>query len=310
MAESIAQPSLAPTARQRSKRRPNSSPWLLRPAIIYLIIVTQVPFLLTLYFSTLNWNILRPDRTAFVGLSNYIAPFSNPDFWTIMGNTIVLSFSVVLITLVLGMALALLLNRNFAGRNIVRTLLITPFLMMPTVTAVIWKNMLLNPSFGLIPATLAKFGIRGFDPMAQQAMLSIIVIVVWEWTPFMMLILLAGLQSLPREPLEAAQMDGAGALGTFRFIVVPYIMRYVEIAVLLEVLFVLSIFGEIFVVTSGGPGVATTTLTYDIYQEAFLRWNVGRASALGVFAVILANIIVTLFLRVLRRRGAEQGGQE
>lgn len=146
--------------------------------------------------------------------------------------------------------------------------------------------------------------------MAQQAMLSIIVIVVWEWTPFMMLILLAGLQSLPREPLEAAQMDGAGALGTFRYIVVPYIMRYVEIAVLLEVLFVLSIFGEIFVVTSGGPGVATTTLTYDIYQEAFLRWNVGRASALGVFAVILANIIVTLFLRVLRRRGAEQGGQE
>lgn len=295
--------------RKTTSRKQNASPWLLRPAIIYLIIVTQIPFLLTLYFSTLRWNLLRPDRTMFVGLDNYIAPFSNPDFLQILINTFVLSISVVVITLVLGMALAMLLNRNFLGRNFVRTLLITPFLVMPTVSAVLWKNMLFNPAFGLIPSTLNVFGIRGFDPMAQQAMLSIIVIVVWEWTPFMMLILLAGLQSLPSEPLEAAQMDGAGPWNSFRYVVLPFLQRYIEIAVLLETLFVLSIFGEIFVVTSGGPGVATTTLTYDIYLEAFQRWNIGRASALAVFAVILANIVVTLFLRVLRRGSAEQAGR-
>lgn len=290
-----------------SRRKPNSSPWLLRPAIIYLIIVTQIPFLMTLYYSTLNWNLLRPKRTTFVGLENYITPFSNPDFLTILVNTFVLSASVVVLTLVLGMGLAILLNRSFPGRNVVRTLLVTPFLIMPTVTAIQWKNMLLNPTFGLISSTLALFGIRGLDPLAQQAMLSIILIVSWEWTPFMMLILLAGLQSLPREPIEAAQMDGAGPFDLFRYIVLPYMMRYIEIAVLLEVLFVLSIFGEIFVVTSGGPGIATTTLTYDIYKEAFLRWNIGRASALGVYAVIIANIVVTLFLRVLRRGSVQQG---
>ncbi len=290
-----------------TRRKPNTSPWLLRPAILYLIVVTQIPFLMTLYYSTLNWNLLRPKRTSFIGLENYIAPFSNPDFLAILGNTFVLSASVVVLTLILGMGLALLLNRSFPGRNLVRTLLVTPFLIMPTVTAIIWKNMLLNPTFGLISSTLALFGIHGLDPLAQQAMLSIIVIVAWEWTPFMMLILLAGLQSLPKEPIEAAQMDGAGPFGLFRYIVLPYMMRYIEIAVLLEVLFVLSIFGEIFVVTSGGPGIATTTLTYDIYKEAFLRWNIGRASALGVFAVILANIVVTLFLRVLRRGSSQQG---
>lgn len=297
----------ASTANKKSRRKPNTSPWLLRPAIIYLILITQAPFLMTLYYSTTNWNILRPGRTTFVGLQNYITPLTDPEFWAIMVNTVVLSFSVVILTLALGMGLAVLLNRQFAGRTLIRTLLVTPFLIMPTVSGLIWKNMLLNPAFGLIPSTLGVFGIRSMDPLAQQAMLSIIFIVSWEWIPFMMLILLAGLQSLPKEPLEAAQLDGAGRLDMFRYIIMPFMQRYIEIAVLLEVLFVLSIFGEIFVVTSGGPGIATTTLTYDIYQEAFLRWNVGRASALGVFAVILANIVVMLFLRVLRHQSASEG---
>ena len=122
-----------------------------------------------------------------------------------------------------------------------------------------------------------------------------------------MLILLAGLQSLPQEPLEAARMDGANSWGLFRHIILPFMQRYIEIAVLLETLFVLSVFGEIFVATSGGPGIATTNLAYDIYMEAFQRWNIGRASALGVFAVILANIVVMLFLRVLRHQSAEKG---
>jgi sorbitol/mannitol transport system permease protein len=136
-------------------------------------------------------------------------------------------------------------------------------------------------------------------------MFSIVTIVVWEWTPFMMLILLAGLQSLAQESLEAAQIDGAGPIETFYYIILPHLRRYIEIGVLLEVLFVLNIFGEIFVTTTGGPATDTTTLTFNIYLESFKRWNVGRASAYGVVAVIFANIVTFFFLRIIRS-GSDQ----
>ena len=218
-----------------------------------------------------------------------------------MLNTVVFSVGVVVLSLVFGMILALLLTREFRGRNLARTLLITPFLIMPTVSAVMWKNMLFNPAFGLISSTLAVLGGPRIDWMNQYAMASLITIVTWEWTPFMMLILLSGLQGLPKEHLEAAQIDGAGPLTTFRSIILPHLTRYIEIGVLLETLFVLNIFGEIFTTTTGGPANYTTTLTFNIYLEAFKRWNVGRASAFAVIAVIFANIITLLFLRIIRR---------
>lgn len=285
---------------------PESARWrnlrsiLVRPAIIYLIVLTQLPLLLTLYYSLSNWNFLRPDRTRFVGIENYLDFFRNPDMLTIIRNTLVFSISVVILSLIFGMLLALLLNRQFRGRGLARTLLITPFLIMPTVSAVMWKNMLFNPAFGLISSTLAALGGPRIDWINSYAMLSIVIIVTWEWTPFMMLILLAGLQSLSQDSLEAAQIDGAGPIETFYYIILPHLRRYIEIGVLLEVLFVLNIFGEIFVTTTGGPAIETTTLTFEIYKEAFLRWNVGRASAYGVFAVILANIVTLFFLRIIR----------
>jgi len=260
-----------------------------RPAIVYLILLTQVPVLFTLYYSTTNWNLLRPERTRFIGLGNYLDFIQNPDIATIMQNT-----------LVFGMILALLLNRQFRGRAVARTLLITPFLIMPTVSAVMWKDMLFHPVFGLISSFLVSIGGPRIDWINDFPMVSIVTIVGWEWTPFMMLILLAGLQSLSQENLEAAQIDGAGPLATFRFVILPHLSRYIEIAVLLEVLFVLNIFGEIFVTTTGGPAIATTTLTFDIFEEAFLRWNIGRASAYGIVAVILANIVMMLFVRIIR----------
>ena len=276
--------------------------WLLRPAIIYLIVLTQVPVLFTLYYSVTNWNLLRPDRPRqFIGLMNYVGFFVARDTGRIMLNTLVFSIGVVFLSLVFGMILALLLTREFRGRGLARTLLITPFLIMPTVSAVMWKNMLFNPAFGLISSTLAVLGGPRVDWMNQHAMGSLIAIVTWEWTPFMMLILLSGLQGLPRESLEAAHIDGAGPLTTFRSIILPHLSRYVEIGVLLETLFVLNIFGEIFTTTTGGPANYTTTLTFNIYLEAFKRWNVGRASAFAVIAVIFANIITLLFMRVIHR---------
>ena len=300
------QPALA------AARKPAQPTWrhlrgyLVRPAVIYLVILTQVPLLLTLYYSLTNWNLLRPDRTRFVGLENYLDFFRNPDVITIVRNTLVFSTSVVLWSLVLGMILALLLNREFRGRGLARTLLITPFLIMPTVSAVMWKNMLFNPAFGLISSTLAAFGGPRIDWINSYPMMSLVIIVTWEWTPFMMLILLAGLQSLAQENLEAAQIDGAGHIEMFYYIILPHLRRYIEIGVLLEVLFVLNIFGEIFVTTTGGPAIDTTTLTFDIYKEAFMRWNIGRASAYGVFAVILANVVTLVFLRVIRSNNQQK----
>ncbi|MDX2162042.1 MAG: sugar ABC transporter permease [bacterium] len=294
----------APPARQANAfalRR-----FLPTPAILFMIVVTQVPLIFTLSYSLERWNFLRPERRGFIGLNNYVNIIQDTDFWTILFNTLYLTFSVVLITLVVGMGLALLLNREFFGRGLIRTLLITPFLLMPTVSAVLWKNVLFNPAFGLFAALFALLGLPRPDPLAQAPMLSVIIIVAWQWTPFMMLILLAGLQSLDHEQIEAAQIDGAGPLMLFYYIVLPHLRRYIELAVLMETLFVLSIFGEIFVTTSGGPGIQTTNLSFGIYQEAFQRWNIGSASALGVYAIILANIVMVFFVRVLRR-GQKEG---
>lgn len=275
------------------------------PTLAFLIIVTQVPFALTLYYSFRNWNLLRPGNINWIGFRNYARAFQNPDFLHILWNTLVLSVSVVVITFVLGMSFALLLNRPFWGRGLARTLLISPFLVMPVVTAVLWKNVLLNPTIGLVSFLLSLFGLPPIDWLAHYAMPAIIATVSWQWTPFVMLILLAGLQSLPESTMEAASLDGANGWNLFRYIILPHLKTFIEIALLMEVLFILNIFGQIFVMTTGGPGIATTNLPFEIYKEAFLRWNVSRAAAFGVLAVILANIVVLFFLRVLRSEGSE-----
>jgi len=306
MSQTLTQP--APKAKNSDKEGDLSGirrflPW---PTLIFMIIVTQIPLLFTLRYSLERWNLLRPNRRGFIGLENYPDILSDSNFWVIIGNTLVLTLSVVVVTLILGMILALLLNRDFIGRGLVRTMLITPFLIMPTVSAVLWKNVLFNPAFGLLAAVFALLGLPRPDLLADAPMASVITIVVWQWTPFMMLILLAGLQSLDNEQVEAAQIDGGGPLVIFRYIVIPHLGRYIELAVLMETLFILSVFGVIFVTTSGGPGIQTTNLSFGIYQEAFQRWDIGEASAMGVYAIILANIVVALFVQVLRR-GQQEG---
>lgn len=280
---------------------------LIWPALIYMIIVTQVPLLFTLRFSLERWNMNRPDRREFTGFDNYIDVITDDSFWTIIYNTGVLTGAVVLITFVLGLTLALMLNREFPGRGFIRTMLITPFLIMPTVSAVVWKNVLLDPSFGFISRIVEAIGFGTPDFFGNYPMASVVVIVVWQWTPFMMLILLAGLQSLSHEQLEAAQIDGASPFAILRAIVLPHLQRYIEIAVLMEILFILSVFGVIFITTSGGPGIQTTNLSYAIYDEAFSSRDIGDASTMGIYAIILANIVVALFVQVLRR-GTEEIG--
>lgn len=283
--------------------------FLSAPGLLFLVLVTQVPFALAIYFSFTNWNLLRPGSDAFLGWErmwlNFRRILTNADFYAVLWNTLVLTLGVVVITFVFGLLFALLLNRPFPGRSLARTLLISPFLVMPVAAAVLWKNILLDPSFGLFAYLFRLFGVRDFYALQSFPMASVIGIVSWQWIPFVMLILLAGLQSLPESTVEAARIDGAQGPAMFRFIILPHLRRFIEIALLLETIFILSEFGVIFVTTSGGPGIQTTNLPYWIFLEAFSRQNVGRASAYGIFAVILANIVVLLFLRVLR--GADEG---
>ncbi len=286
--------------------------YLSSPGILFLILMTQVPFALAIYYSFTNWNLLRPTSTGFIGWDrlwlNYRRILTNSDFYYVLWNTLYLTLSVVVITFVIGLAFALLLNRPFPGRALARTLLISPFLMMPVAAAVLWKNLLLDPSFGLLSWFFGLFGVQNFYALQSFPMATIIGIVSWQWIPFVMLILLAGLQSLPDSTVEAARIDGASGFSMFRHIILPHLKRFIEIALLLETIFILSVFGAIFVTTSGGPGLQSTNLPYQIFLEAFSRQNVGRASAYGVFAVILANFVILAFLQVLRNSDEEGVG--
>ena len=274
---------------------------LLLPALIYLAVMTQVPFLLTLYYSFHFWNLMQPTLGfRFVGLANYAQiVLRDPIFRSVILNTVIITLSLLGLAIAVGLGLALLLNREFPGRGFVRTLLISPFLIMPTVSAVMWKNMLLNPVYGLIDFGLRGLGLPGPDWLATHPLLSVISIVTWEWTPFMMLVLLAGLQSVSLELIDSAHVDGAGPVGVFRFVVFPHLGLYFQIAILLGTIYLVQVFGEIFVATSGGPGIATTNLPYYVYLTAFQYWTIGVASAIGVVTVILTMFAAMGFFRIL-----------
>jgi sorbitol/mannitol transport system permease protein len=192
-----------------------------------------------------------------------------------------------------------LLNKEVFGKGVLRTLMIGPFLVMPTAAALMWKDTLLNPLTGLVNYVLGPIGLGRVDWINQFPMASIVGIEVWRWTPFMMLIVLAGLQSQNQEVLEAARVDGARALQMFRYITLPFIRPFVELGALLGSLFIVQSFDVIFMTTQGGPGEATTNLPFLLYLVAFQGFDIGKASAIGVVAVILTMIVATFALRTL-----------
>lgn len=280
---------------------------LIWPALLYLILTTQVPFFMTVYYSFFRYNLVDPSSRPFVGLDNYASLLSDPQNLRILLNTAVLAGGTLILTLVIGGALAMLLNREFPGRALLRTLLISSFLVMPIVTAVIWKNMLLNPVFGFFSWVVKSFGGQPVDWLAQFPMASLMAMITWEWTPFAMLILLTGLQSLPDDQLEAARLDGASPLQEFQHIVLPHWTQAIQVVVLMETIALLQVYGEIYGSTSGGPGVATTNLPYFIYQKAFAEYNIGLASAAGVITVVLTNLLAVYLLRVISRTKSSRG---
>ena len=268
----------------------------LLPALIFMIVVTQIPFLFTLYYSTLSWNLVRPGSSRFVGLQNYVDVVKDSVFWQVAINTVVIIVATVLISVVLGLLLALLLDRVFLGRGVVRTLLITPFLVTPVAGALMWKTAMLAPVFGIVNWILPG---EDIDFVSRFPLSSVILALVWQWTPFMMLLILAGLQSMPRDILEAGRVDGAGAFQLFRELTLPHLRRFIELGAVLGAIYLVNTFDQIYMMTQGGPGTASANLPFYIYQRAFLGFDIGQAAAMGVVVVIFTMIIASFALRLI-----------
>ncbi|MHA6343947.1 carbohydrate ABC transporter permease [Roseivivax sp. CAU 1761] len=272
---------------------------MISPAVILLLGWMLIPLGLTLYFSLLRYNLLMPGANPFVGFENYAYFLSDPTFQSALVNTLLLVGGVLLITTVGGILFALLLDQPMWGQGIVRILVIAPFFVMPTVSALVWKNMFMNPVNGLFAWIADLLGLQPYDFLSQAPLMSIIGMVSWTWLPFATLILLTALQSLDSEQLEAAEMDGAGPFSRFFYIALPHLARSITVVILIQTIFHLSIFAEILVTTNGGPGTASTNLTYLVYAESLLRFDVGTGSAGGVVAIILANIVAIFLMRMI-----------
>ena len=270
---------------------------MIMPATILLLGWMLVPLVMTLYFSFKKYLPLRGGDLGWVGFDNYVRFVSSSSFWPSVATTLIIVGSVLVITVILGVLLALLLDQPMWGQGIVRILVIAPFFVMPTVSGLVWKNMFMDPVNGFVAHIWRAFGAEPIQWLSQASMSSLIMIISWQWLPFATLILLTAIQSLDSEQREAAEMDGAGPLGRFYFIIAPHLSRAITVVILIQTIFLLSVFAEIFVTTAGAFG--TKTLTYLIFQRVLESQNVGLGSAGGVYAIILANIIAIFLMRIV-----------
>lgn len=273
--------------------------YMIAPSVILLFLWMIVPLVMTIYYSFLRYNLLRPENKGFNGLKNFTYFLTDPSFWTSLTNTLILIFGVIAITIVFGILLGILLNKEIWGQGIVRLLVIAPFFVMPAVSALVWKNMFMNPVNGLFAHLATFLGTEPIDFLANYPLASVMLIVAWQWLPFATLILLTALQSLDQQQMEAAEMDGASALSRFIYITVPHLSRPITVVILIETIFLLGIFAEIYVTTAGGPGDASSTLTWLIYKVGRLGNDVGGAAAGGIIAVILANVVSFFLMRAI-----------
>lgn len=282
------------------KHRMGPGWFLVSPSVALLLLWMIVPLGMTIYFSTIRYNLLYPGENDFVGLENFSFFLTDPGFWPGATNTLLLVGSVLLISIVLGVLISALLEAaEFTGRGVVRVLLISPFFIMPTVSALVWKNLIFHPVSGILAAVWRFFGAQPVDWLAQYPLLSIIIIVSWQWLPFAILILMTAMQSLDQDQKEAARLDGAGPIAIFWHLTLPHLARPIAVVIMIETIFLLSLFAEIFTTTSGGPGYESTNLAYLIYNQALLQFDVGMASAGGLIAVVIANIAAIFLVRLI-----------
>lgn len=270
----------------------------LLPALLFIIVVTQVPFIFNLWFSLQDWRIVPPRGPDFVGLENYTEGYTNQFFLEAVWISITMTSAAVLLSLLVGTGLALLLDRQFFGRGIARTLLITPFLIMPVVAGLLWKNQIFSSTFGVLNSVIEALGFDAIPFVERYPFWAIVTVLVWQWSPFMMLIILAGLQGQPTDILEAARVDRASSRGIFTQITLPMLRPYMELGIVLGAIYLLQVFDHIEVMTGGGPG--STNVPYFVYQRSIGGgWDFGQAAAYSTIVVIASIVIATFALRVL-----------
>lgn len=282
---------------RRGKNRVN---WLEAPGLAVVLVVTQIPFLVTIVLSFMNWNVKRPDLTpSFNGIDNYRHLFTDFDFYRVLLNTCIITGCALVFGMILAFLLALAFNRDFPGVSVARSILVMPYFVMEPVIGIVWKTLILSPSFGVASVASRLFGmepISFFD--SRLALWTIVLLCVWQWTPFLFLILLSGLQGLPEEVIEAAKVDGAGWLQTILSFKIPLLKPYFKVAGMFGLINLMKVFGIIFVTTQGGPGVASANLPYYVYRTGFYDWQVGRAAAISVVMVAITLFFVSLASRV------------
>lgn len=266
------------------------------PSVAALFLWMIVPLAMTLWFSLLRYNMLNPGEESFTGLENYRYFLTDPAFFSAMGNTIILVMSVLAASVIFGTLFALLLDQSFPGRTVVRLMVIAPFFIMPTVSALVWKNMLMHPVSGFFAYLMKLVGLEPIDWFAHAPLTAICIMVAWQWIPFATLILLTSIQSLDEEQKEAAEMDGTPPLSYFFYIVLPHLARPIAVVILIETIFLLNVFAEIYVTGAGGPA---GNMPYLVYFQGLLNFDIGGASAGGIIAVILANIAAFFLIRIV-----------
>jgi len=293
------------TARTSIRRGPAlSDSWRRRlpllPALLFTIALTQIPFVMSIWYSLTDWKVVPPGPREFVGLANYGKLASDHFFRQAAWTTVLLTVIPVIGAIVLGTAFALLLDRKFFGQGLVRTLLITPFLLMPVVVGLIWKNQMFSGLYGVLNWVIDKLGGTPVEFVSRYPTWAIAIVLIWQWTPFMMLIMLAGLQSQPAEVLEAAKVDGATPFGIFRQLTLSHLRPYGELGILLGTIYLIQVYDQVAVMTGGGSG--STNVPYFVFQRSIGGgWEFGRASSYSIVVVIASIIVATIALRLLSR---------
>jgi sorbitol/mannitol transport system permease protein len=277
--------------------------WKLRgpllPALVFTLALTQIPFLMTLIFSVRRWTLLTGGDQGFNWGRNYVDTFKDPIFWKSILNTVLITGVSTVLCIAVGLLIAMALNHSFPGRGLARTLAITPFFAMPVAVTLFWRSAMFDPTFGLFGFIARSVGLPSVSWLSDYPLLALIILLTWRFTPFGLLIMLAGLQGAPQDQLEAAQVDGAGPLRRFQFVTLPHLRPFIELAALLLAMNLIQTFGEIALLSAGGPAFATTNITYYIYLKAFNAFDFGLASALGVVTLVLTIALVSPALRLL-----------
>lgn len=283
------------------------------PAMIVVAVMTQVPFILTIIYSTLRWNLARPDLPIrFVGFDNYLFFLkvprfpAIPEFYAIVWQTIFITGMTLALCVVTGFMVSILLDNPVPGVNIARTLMLGPFFVMSTASGVIWKSTIFNTTFGWYGVAFKALGLNPVDLLSYRPLFVIILLFWWQWMPFFVLVILAGLQGIPVDLTDAMRIDGTNWLQSTFLIKLPLIANHVRVVVMLGLVFVVKEFGLILVTTAGGPGIRSYTLPYAVYMQVFNASNVGRAGALATITVLLTLLAVNLLYRSLRRRRAAE----